>query len=173
MGSYTAQILVGVPHPNHGGIIPSHSLSLSENSRPAWVLVRLNPDTRNGGPRRVTWIPTHEHALEDGVLMIAIHVARDAVVLAQAMSFCSDIDGKSVDVHKALNEAQREALYENCRGLTDFPKLAVSVYEGSLIARHLQVLERYSMDVEVCPVAYARFYSPRQEKTITRGSLSA
>lgn len=33
MATFTAQILVGSPHPNHGGINPTYSLFLSENSR--------------------------------------------------------------------------------------------------------------------------------------------
>ena len=35
MATLTPQILVGIPHPNHGGINPSHFLFLSENNRPA------------------------------------------------------------------------------------------------------------------------------------------
>ena len=31
MASLTAQLLIGSPHPNDGGIIPSHYLFLSEN----------------------------------------------------------------------------------------------------------------------------------------------
>ena len=42
MGTVTAQILIGSPHPNDGGIIPSHYLFLSENDRPSWTLVRAN-----------------------------------------------------------------------------------------------------------------------------------
>lgn len=39
MAAYTAQALVGQAHPNHGGITPTHRLYLSENSRPAWILL--------------------------------------------------------------------------------------------------------------------------------------
>ena len=42
MGTVTAQILIGSPHPNDGGIIPSHYLFLSENDRPSWSLVGAN-----------------------------------------------------------------------------------------------------------------------------------
>ena len=44
MSTITAQILVGSPHPNKDGIIPSNYLFLSENSAPGWVLVRENID---------------------------------------------------------------------------------------------------------------------------------
>lgn len=35
MGTFTAVILVGHEHRYDGGIIPSHAVYLSENSRPA------------------------------------------------------------------------------------------------------------------------------------------
>ena len=173
MGSFTAQILVGSPHPNHGGIIPTHSLFLSENDRPAWILVSENLDRSRNRSSRVTWIPTLEHPLDDAILMIAIHIAKDSVVLAQAKSFCSSIDDKTVSIYEALDEGQRSELYESCRSLADLPKLAISVYEGSLAARHLHVLQIYNMDVEVCPVAYSRLYSRWRDETRTEGSLVA
>ncbi len=42
MGTHTAQILIGDSHPNHGGIIPSYALFLSENSRAVWILAELD-----------------------------------------------------------------------------------------------------------------------------------
>ncbi len=80
MATFTAQILVGSPHPNHGGINPTHSLFLSENSRPAWILVDPYPDS---GPRnsRIVWIPTLENMLEDALLMIAVYVCKDDGIL--------------------------------------------------------------------------------------------
>jgi hypothetical protein len=46
MASFTAQILVGSAHPYNGGIIPTHFLFLSENDRPAWILVPENVDSK-------------------------------------------------------------------------------------------------------------------------------
>jgi hypothetical protein len=42
MGTFTAQILIGNNHRYGGGIIPSHAVFLSENSRPAWILKNLD-----------------------------------------------------------------------------------------------------------------------------------
>ena len=42
MGTMPAQIVVGHSHQNHRSIIPKHSLFLFENSRPAWILTRLD-----------------------------------------------------------------------------------------------------------------------------------
>jgi|TARA_B100001971_G_C18207592_1_gene548595 hypothetical protein len=42
MGSFTTQILVGSGDSNHGGIYPTHFMYLSENDRPAWILMGQN-----------------------------------------------------------------------------------------------------------------------------------
>jgi len=74
MATMTAQILVGRPHTNHDGINPTHYLFLSENSRPAWVLVSQNIFPKEQRDHsRITWIPTVENMLEDALLMIALH----------------------------------------------------------------------------------------------------
>jgi hypothetical protein len=72
MGTYTAQVLIGTPHPNHGGIHPTHQLMLSENSRPAWILTSWE----NTEEEKV-WIPTIESMLEDGLLMIAFYLLKE------------------------------------------------------------------------------------------------
>lgn len=75
MGTITAQILIGTGHPYHGGIIPTHVLWLSENSRPAW---RCHPFEYHAHPeehwedRQCVWIPTTENMLEDGLLLATL-----------------------------------------------------------------------------------------------------
>lgn len=75
MGTISAQILIGTGHPYHGGIIPTHALWLSENSRPAW---RCHPFERSLDPkehweeRQCVWIPTCDNMLEDGLLLAAL-----------------------------------------------------------------------------------------------------
>jgi hypothetical protein len=170
MGSFTAQILVGSPHPNHDGIIPTHSIFLSENSQPAWVLVETNVlagGREEGGV--VTWIPTQD-ALEDAILMMAVHVAKSPEVLRQATAFNSS-DWANLAGPSALKEAHRKRLYQTCRSVVDFPKIVVSVFRGSLIDRQLPVLEQYKMDVEVCRVGYSRLYSAWMDETRIEGSL--
>ena len=74
MGSFTAQIIVGQAHPNHGGIIPSYYLFLSENSKPAWLLMSENITSNKD--KQITWFPTVENMLQDALLMISVSCSR-------------------------------------------------------------------------------------------------
>ena len=173
MGSFTAQILIGDAHPNHGGIIPTHFLFLSENDRPAWILVNENISNQ-GKPKdicRIVWIPTVEDMLEDALLMAAIHVAKNPEVIVLAKSFSSRVQQDRLELYSDLNDDQRKELYRKCRMINDFPKLVISVFEGSTVKNQLAILEKYNMDVEVCTVGYSRISSGWREETIIEGSL--
>ena len=173
MATLTANILVGSPHPNHDGIQPSHYLFLSENSRPAWVLVQQNLfNKENRQEEKITWIPTVEDMLEDAILMIAVHVQKNQGILELASTFTDNIESERLELYEVFNESQRKQLYEECRKISDFPKLIVSVFQGSTIKRQLKVVEQYKMDVEVCSPVYARLFSLWSKETNIIGSLS-
>ncbi len=160
MGTFTTQILIGQPHPYHDGISPSHVAFLSENDRPAWVLMPLRVfGAAKASQKRTIWIPTVEHMLEDGLLMIGIHVVRDRELTALAKSFHAEIDAESVELYAQLDEGQREELYEMCRRLQSYPKLILSLFRDSYVMRQLRVLEEYSMDIEVCTPVFSRLRS--------------
>ena len=71
MATFTAQVLIGGAHPNHDGILPTHALMVSENSRAALVLVPFSvydcdaPSPDDGVPRRIVWIPHPDHVVDD------------------------------------------------------------------------------------------------------------
>ncbi|MEN8242468.1 MAG: hypothetical protein ABFS17_11140 [Chloroflexota bacterium] len=172
MGTFTAQILIGHPHPNHGGINPTHFLFLSENSRPAWVLVNQNIGVEGEFKlEKVTWIPTPGNFLEDAILMIAIHVLKKPEILEAARKINPKIESPRVDLDEDLNEEQRTALYRACRELPNYYKLAISVFEESSLEENLSILEKYKMDVEVCKVTYSRQYSAWKKETRIEGSF--
>lgn len=173
MGAITAQILVGSPHPNHGGINPTHFLFLTENDRPAWILVTENVFKEGRTDvQRVIWIPTVENMLEDAMLMIAIHVSKSPEMIELAKSFNSAIEMDHVQLYSVLEEFQREQLYLKCRSISDFPKVVVSVLRGSTIDKQLTAMEQYKMDVEICRVGYSRLYSAWANETKIEGSLN-
>ncbi|RKZ30120.1 hypothetical protein DRQ33_08150, partial [bacterium] len=134
MATLTAQILVGRPHPNHGGINPTHYLFLSENDRPAWMLFDQNIFRKERqGYSKITWIPTVENMLEDALLMIAIHILKNREIVEMAKGFSSKIESKRVELYSNFNESQRNMLYQKCREISDFPKIIISVFRGSTI----------------------------------------
>lgn len=170
MASMTAQILVGQPDMYHGGIYPTHVVSLYENSRPGW---RLQPTGRDlgGSPvdntgegrilsiREVVWVPSGpEHILEDALLLVAIHVLWGADRAAPAVDDLGVpelLDEDFVDLTKIPTEALQELRGFVAAIDVDY-KLVIAILEGSSVLAQLPVLERYPMQVEVCTVSYSR-----------------
>lgn len=160
MATMTAQILVGSPHPNHDGINPTHYLFLSENSRPAWILVLANvfhPSSR----KKIIWIPTVENMLEDAFLMIAVHIQQDQEIIELTKSLYKNISLDKLELYDCVD---RNQLYEKCRQL-NLPKIIISVFKDSTIQGQLEIIEQYKMDVEVCRLTYSRLFSRWSEKT--------
>jgi hypothetical protein len=165
MSTVTATILVGSAHQNHTGIIPTHQLLLTENSRPAWSLFDMH-----SGNRRSVWVPTVEDMLEDGLLMVGLLVVQDEELIAAARGFRGGYSDR-VEMYDDIDESERRRLHELCRGLGPITKLVVTVLEGSSLARQLAVLRRYQFGVEVCPSVYQRESSSWSEAVQERGSL--
>ncbi|TAJ44059.1 hypothetical protein [Methanofollis fontis] len=171
MGTITAQILVGSPHPYHDGLMPTHQVFLSENSRPAWVLTRpglapplhTRPPRGEEGPRRhphrrITWIPGGPgHILEDALVMIAYHVIRDPGVVALADDSIGGIGGERLSLDAASDDCLEE-IRGRCRQVENWPKLILSAFQGSSVLSQLPVIERYPMEVEVCSPSFVRRY---------------
>lgn len=172
MGTFTAEILVGNPHPNHDGIIPSHYLFLSENSRPAWIMTRQNIFNDNvKGSRIITWIPTVENMLDDAILMIAIDICKNEELLSLAKKFHPGIESDRIEMYADFEEDQRNQLYDKCSEINDFPKIIISVFKSSSIMAQLQSLDKYNLDVEVCTPSYIRLNSSWSKETYKEGSL--
>jgi len=166
LGTYSAQIIVGTPHPNHGGIIPDKVINLSENSRPALVL-------KEDDKERV-WIPTLENTIEDALLMVAYFVVKDEEAL-DALKGIKDVTGEEhLEMYEAFTDEQREKLYmANRKALGKYEdlKVVVTVLEGSLFRQQLPVLKQYDVDMEVCLSVYSRTYSRWRDEVILTGSL--
>jgi len=102
----TAQMLIGAGHPNHDGIGPSHYLYLSENSRPAWLLVEQNVFTNNKKREaKIVWIPTVEDMLEDAFLMIGLHVVKDQGMVELIKTFNKAALSDRLEMYDNLEEA--------------------------------------------------------------------
>lgn len=173
MGTMTAQILIGGPHPNHDGIQPTHYLFLSENGGPGWVLVPENlTESSKGGLERITWIPTVSHMLEDAFLMIAIHVLQDEEICRLAKKSFSNEERGRVELFDDIDPVELEGLRKKCRDLPNWCKLIISVFDGSTVCGQLGVIDKYRMDVEVCTCTYCRLYSRWTDEVQVRGKLT-
>ena len=162
MATWTAQILVGNSHPNHGGITAGYQLFLSENDRPCWECFpifppRLGEVLKNEG--HTVWIPPGPGSiLECGLLMVALHcfdpMARRPVnkeLVNSAKSMSKNIMDKFVDM-SILTDKQFKELYDMAKKIkiNDSDKLIVTVLAGSSITGRLKELKKHKYDFEVC-----------------------
>ena len=162
MATWTAQILVGNSHPNHGGITAGYQLFLSENDRPCWECFPVFPPRpgevlKNEG--HTVWIPPGPGSiLECGLLMVALHcfdpMARQPVnkeLVSSAKSMSKKIMDKFVDM-SILTDKQFKELYDMAKKieLDDSDKLIVTVLAGSSITGRLKELKKHKYDFEVC-----------------------
>ena len=162
MATWTAQILVGNSHPNHGGITAGYQLFLSENDRPCWECFpifppRLGEVLKNEG--HTVWIPPGPGSiLECGLLMVALHcfdpMARLPVnkeLVSSAKSMSKKIMDKFVNM-SILTDKQFKELYDMARKIkiNDSTKLIVTVLAGSSITGQIKELKKHKYDFEVC-----------------------
>ena len=157
MGTYTASILVGTAHTYHGGIIPTHQLFLSENDRPAWILMEIGGEGTSS--RRIVWIPTLENMLEDALLMVAIYVLKDSRIVREAeRRFRVPLYGSVIELYRDIEGEDRRMLYELCkRVFRDHElKLTLTIMSGSYISNQVEVLREYPVECEVCVARFAR-----------------
>lgn len=150
MGTFTAQILIGDAHRFHDGIQPTHSMYLSENDRPAWILLRHDPLDPESTERIATWIPSVDHMLEDALVMIAAHVIRaegvfDAIGRSNidTQGPVSLLEGAPTGALEAGRSATRATNFE---GL----KLVITVLEESTIRKQVGALKNYGVSAIVC-----------------------
>jgi hypothetical protein len=167
MATYTASILIGHSHPNHSGIIPTHELFLSENSRPAWILVPHMPTEEF---RKKIWIPSVENMLEDALLMINAIVLGNKKIRSSLNQFCKRIS--AVEIY-SVPDIERRKIYKLSRkeyeGINI--KLCLSVYEQSTLKKQLIVLKEYPFEMEVCRTSFSRSHSMWTGKTLRKGIL--
>ena len=154
MASMTAQILIGSPHPFHGGINPTHKIYLSENSRPALILTREDIHEQNTKDAfdKATWIPTLENMLDDILLMISYFVLKNESI-SQELSKIKSKDLRFLEMYEDINEETRLKLYKSNKdiigGYKDL-KLVFSIFKGSSLLSATSKIKDYKIDFELC-----------------------
>jgi hypothetical protein len=146
----TAHMLVSPPN-GYGGTYPTHAVFLSENDRPAWMLLPLEFSPGDSPGPLVTWIPSEpSRVLEDALLMIAIHVLRDENLIREARVRAPNLLADRVDLHfepigEALDDFRR-----TIRGPGRHADLVLTVLQGSIISNQLDVLADYAFSPVIC-----------------------
>ena len=146
MATDTAYMLVGSAHQNHGGMIATHELTLTENSRPSWSLYK-----RRHPKRIASWVPTVEDMLEDGLLMAGLLAIAD-----EKLTEAAKVVSAKCELYDDVLPENRKRLHELCREIPPTCKVTLTVLRGSTIARQLGVLEKYKIAMEVCVSADGR-----------------
>lgn len=172
MAVVTAQMLIGHGHHTHGGLEPTHYLFLSENGRLAWILVPENLSLDEKSPhRKIIWLPTEEHTLEDGLLMAAIHVLQDEGLISAARDAFRNPDLFALQILKGVAAPAREFLYSRCRQVPFHGKIILSIFGGSGLIPQLPRLKEYQVDVDVLTMKYGRKFSHAENRMVSTGDL--
>jgi hypothetical protein len=173
MAVMTAQMLIGHGHQTHGGLEPTHYLFLSTNGRQAWILApeNLSPDDPARPWRKIIWIPTDEHTLEDGLLMLGLHVVQDKDLIAAARDVFRNPDLTALQILKQVPGPAREFLYSLTRRTPFHFKIILSVFAGSSLIPQLGRLREYQLDVDVLTFRFGRGFSHTENRMVTKGKL--
>lgn len=171
MAILTASLLIGSGRDHVNGVDPTDFLFLAENGRLAWILVPENLSKTGDPPPRpkVIWIPSDEDLLEDGLLMLAIHVLANEEIISLARDIFRNPDFTALQIMKQIKPDYRQMLYDQCRKIRFHTKIVMTVMEGSKLLDQVPILERYLVDVDVCVPRYSRFYSHAEGTMVTRG----
>ncbi len=120
---------------------------------------------------KTIWIPTAEHALEDGLLMIALHVLKDRELVNLSEKHFGNMGVDQAELYKDIGGPQLAELREKTRAVRGDYKVVITTLRDSALEQQLTVLKHYKMDVEVCVPVYSRVYSRWSNRTRNEGSL--
>lgn len=157
MGAFTAQILVGHEHRYGGGIIPSHAVFLSENSRPAWILKELEVAEGNSCSEFIRWIPTIDNMLDDAMLLIGIHVVKDEVVIKAARNVCKFDSLNELELYEAFTSEDLTSLYDLVRASSVEYRIALTVFNVSHIFDQCRVLDLYQCRANIFTTTHSNY----------------
>jgi hypothetical protein len=140
MSTTTATILVGRAHQNHSGIIPTHLIQLTENSRPSLLLQPIE------GPSDVkVVIPTLENIVDDIYLMVTVFILNK-------IKPAKDIDNwERLSMYDLFDENERSSLYEESRRIIKDTsiKIIFNIFEGSHLLNYVDIIKEYPNDLEI------------------------
>jgi len=154
LSTITAQILIGTEHPYHGGVNPTHYLFLSENDRPAWILVNENIIGENSGIERIVWNPTTENMFEDALFMINLYIEKNKTLIAYLKENHKKINfnTNNISIPEILDKKDLEKIYDFNRDLlkkNKSIKLIISIFSDSSLKDIVKSLNGSEIKCEI------------------------
>jgi hypothetical protein len=145
MATTTAIAVIGQSHAYSSGIEPQHFLLLTEDSRPAFQLLRSRGDHLHVV---ATWIPTVENMIEDLVLMAGA-LTGSQPELADILAPVITKKSSCIELYD-IGKEQRAGLYELSRKSPFRSKVVLTVLEDSSLFEQTGRICHYQMNCELC-----------------------
>jgi hypothetical protein len=152
MPSYAAQMLIGKKDDAGQGIVPTQLLYFSQQNPLSWTLVEETVDQQDAaGPReRVRWTTSEDHALENGLLLLGIHLFKDGELLRLAGESLSSPDVDIFDPDQQFDEHLMAKLHARCREVSGDFTCVLTLFVDSVLTGQTRMLNDYAMDIELC-----------------------
>jgi hypothetical protein len=115
-----------------------------------WTLC-LCAALKMGKRMNISWWTAPEHVLDDALLMLAIHVQKDARLVALAREVFKDRPLESgLNLHSDREAFNLHSLYACCREMKWAFKIVLTALRGSAVIGALDQLKKYSIPSEIC-----------------------
>ncbi len=160
MATTTATILVGRAHQNHSGIIPTHLIRLTENSRPALIMQSLE-----GMEDVKIVIPTLENMVDDIYLMIAVFVLKKF----ENLEHIHNEESKSI--YDLFSEKERYTLYNKTKKIIRGSgiKVVFNILDNSHLLSQIDIIKKYPKDIEVTLPSFKKEFNTWNKKVTAKG----
>lgn len=172
MSTITTQIIIGEPHPNHSGILPSHYIFLFENDRPNLTMVDDGIFNKTSN-FNITWIPTVKNLIDDIMLMVTLYAFQDMEIKEIFESKINPKNLNFIDL-SIINKNQLSGLHElNKQNIKKYKykKVIFSIFKESTLNKQLKQITKYDLSLEVCKTVYSVLYSKWTENPIIEGDF--
>lgn len=147
MSATTAQILVGHPHPNDGGINPAFALYLHEGDKCAWSIHRL--DLGDSKCEKLAyWFCDPSQIMADALLLAAFYAGEKGAYsdrLLNAFPSAKTTRAGSFE----LSLLDRLELLDMVKKKL-MPKMVIIVFQGSSLSSQTSLLRDFEFECEIC-----------------------
>ena len=169
MSATTAQILVGHPHPNDGGINPAFALYLHEGDKCAWSIHRL--DLKDSKYEKLAyWFCDPSQIMADALLLAAFYAGEKGAYSEHLLNaFPSAKTSRAGSFELSLLD--RLELLDKVKKMP-MPKMVISVFQGSSLSAQTSLLRDFEFECEICESISYRIKSQWDKMPLLGGCLT-